>query len=207
MRNTCRSIACCLLGLALVATAACGEKDPTLRWAEDVTLPDGRIVTVKREQRFDRGYAEDRTKLVGSHSFELTHPDTGEIVRWSSQWGLETEVLFIHNKTVFLIVNPGLGMDHQAAGCPNPFHLLFRYDAQSWKQISILDSPTKKLVGNMIRDPKDERKRIEWEGLKLNVEQTKHGAKNWRHEEHIVDLTQVTKQDFQCPHHQQPLVN
>src|SRR5690606_29728783 len=109
------------------AATACG-KDPTLRWTEDVVLPDTRVVTLKREQFFDEG------GFVAAHSFEFQHPTTHELVRWDTDGFFSLVALFLVQDVPHILVRPTFGGHNEQAGCPEPSMFIYRYEDAAWSQ-------------------------------------------------------------------------
>jgi hypothetical protein len=187
----------------LVAVVAigmgCSRGDGVLRWSEDVTLVDGRVVTLHREQWFDGGTAEDGSGLRGRMIIRFAHPDTGRAIIWDSPYGFTTQALFVDSGAVFLLVRAGLGGVQEAAGCPNPLSLLFEYRTDRWEQVALNASPMKRIAGNMTRDPKAQIVSIKGANYKLDAAATMAGASGMRMGDSSIDLTNVGEQTFRCP--------
>lgn len=191
-------VACCLLFLPLWLTSCggqFGERTNPLRWTEDVTLPDGRIVTLKREQHFA---AHD---LIGKYSFEFQHPDTKQAVRWENEGNWKTVAIYVELGVVYLVVEPKFGGHEEMAGCPSPRQIVYQFKGNAWEQVPLLSSPRKVVESNLIRDPKAARESIISNRRSLDaratLEATKiHGAVQ------LVDFSRVTEQAFLCKERQ-----
>src|SRR5262249_9748811 len=79
----------------------------------------------------------------------FTNPDSGEQVRWESDRDLSTVALLIHNRTPYLLVEPGFGSSMRKLHCPNPLYLLYRYEGGHWLSTPLADIPVKRLRANV----------------------------------------------------------
>jgi hypothetical protein len=138
------SIAC-----TAVLVLACGE-DRSIKWTEDVLLPDGRTVVLTRYQEF-RGPSEIGQPPSDSYYwFEFKHPDTSEKVRWETKVEPGTVALMIHERTPLLLTRPRFGSGLRDFNCPNPPYLLYRHVAAGkWERIDLDQIPVKRLRANM----------------------------------------------------------
>lgn len=157
LRGAC-TWACLLIGS--LALAACGDSR-SLRWKEDVKLPDGRVVTLDRYQEFkgphEIGVGESPT--VSDYWFEFKNPDTGEQVLWESGRDVGTVALLIDGGVPMLLVSPSFGGVFRRK-CPDPLYLLYRYERGTWQEVPISNMPVKQLRPNMTYPPNTKRKFI-----------------------------------------------
>jgi len=115
-----------LTGL-FVWTSACSGSESSLKWKEDVLLPDGRIVTLTRFQEFKRPSELFTPKGPSYHWFEFKHLENGEVIRWEDKGDLGTVALLIQSAAPYLLVKPYYGSSIRDFDCPNPPYLLFKY--------------------------------------------------------------------------------
>jgi hypothetical protein len=173
--------------------AACGgsfsESTNPLKWTEEVTLPDGRLLSLTREQHFS---SDD---LVGRYWFEFSHPETMKTVRWENNGFWKPVALYLEGADVVLLVRAKF--DFNSIGCPKPREVAFRFRDGMWSQVPLLSTAIKQLTVNLIDDPKDARAQIIGKSRKLDaaatIEATKiHGAKQ------SIDFSGVKEQVFHC---------
>jgi hypothetical protein len=160
--------------LLAIVLAACGSSD--LTWTEDVKLPDGRVVTLKRWVEFKGAYAMGDTPNESKQRLEFKHPVTGETVKWENVEDtgmLRTIALLLDNGTPMLLTEPNLGQDFHQFKCPNPPYLLFEYVAGQWRNRPLAQIPVKNLRSNVTSRPKQEREAIEFNKRHLTVEKTR----------------------------------
>ena len=145
-RNWRMLIATALLAGAL---AGCMRGESTIKWTEDVLLPDGRTVTLKRYQEFKGPSEIGQPPSESYYWFEFKHPDTGEKVRWETKREPGTVALLVHQKSVMLLASPMFGSGMRDFGCPNPPYLLYQYASGKWEPIDLSSIPIKRLRSNM----------------------------------------------------------
>ena len=197
-----------LLPLVLASLVGCGRDDGALRWSEAVTLTDGRVVTVQREQWFDGGVAEDGSGLRGRMVIRFAHPDTGHPIAWDSPYGFASEALLIEGGRVFILVRAGRGDVQEAAGCPWPLSMLFEHHGAQWMQVPLSSSPIQRVVGNMVRDPKASLVSIRGANYNLDASATAGASLDpARGRDYVVDLASAPEQVFRCPSKRRRLVN
>lgn len=184
-----------ILVLGTLALTACGDSR-SLRWKEDVKLPDGRVVTLDRYQEFKGPYyigvGEGPTE--SNYWFEFKHPDTGEKVRWESDRDLKTLVLMMDGPAPVLLTSPWWGSSMFRYRCPNPPYLLFRHEAGGWKQVAVGLVPVKRLQVNMTFSPSAQRALIRDSDHRLGVGTTQASRSNGR--PYVINFALMTEQTF-----------
>lgn len=164
--------------IALVVAFALGGcvDNSDLRWTEDVKLPDGRVVTLKRWVEFKGGASRFGAPSTESRqSFEFKHPTTGETVQWRNDMTngrLHTIGLWLDGTTPMLLGSPAYGGDLRKYLCPNPPYLLFEYRAAAWQQIPLQRISLTRLRSNMTSHVLEKRAQIRSNGLHLDAHQT-----------------------------------
>lgn len=201
-----------LCAYLLAVLASCSGPD-TLKWEESVVLPDGRVVVLKREQRFDKG------GFVGAHSFAFQHPVTGQTVSWNSDAALyvpqlpqaairqkrPTEgffrlaALFMVQEVPHILVAPTFGAENEQAGCPYPSMFIFKYLNAEWQQVPYEQSPVRVVANNTTMDPKSERNSIKANQYKLSAGQVSTLSHPVGADSHGINLDRSPAQTFQCP--------
>lgn len=200
-----------LVVLVTMLLIACGNSD--LVWTEDVQLPDGRVVTLKRIQHFDEG------GYVAGHSFEFEHPVSKQLVRWQSDaalyapaapqaatWqkrptdGFFTLVaLFMVQDVPHILVAPTFGGHNEAAGCPYPSMFIYKYSGTAWQQVPYAASPVREVKNNTTMDPKSDRDHIKAMQFKLSVGQINVLSHPVDQHYYGINLDKMPTQTFQCP--------
>lgn len=183
----------------IVIGLGCSRGDGVLRWTEDVTLTDGRIVTLHREQCFDGGTAEDGSAMSGRMTIRLAHPDTGNPIIWDSPYALTTQALVLNRGTVYLLIAPGVGTTVEAAGCPFPLTMVFRHTDSGWVQMPLEAMPVARVAANMVLDAKASLVSIRGANYHLDAAATS-GAAGWASRDYpIAELHNGERQQFRCP--------
>lgn len=181
-----------LLSFAIILSA-CSDPNTSLKWVEDVRLPDGRIVTLTRYQEFKGPHELGQPPTESDYWFEFKHPDTGQMIRWESDRDLRTLALMMDGGVPLLLTRPAFGISMRRYKCPNPPYLLFRFE-DVWKQVPIGQIPVKRLRVNMTFGPSDSRKTIESSRYRLTADQTSNSEDNYR--PYIINFSLMTGQDF-----------
>lgn len=159
--------------LLAIVLAACGSSD--LTWTEDVKLPDGRVVTLKRWVEFKGAYAMGDTPNESKQRLEFKHPVTGEAVKWENVEDtgmLRTIALLLDNGTPLLLTQPNLAQDSRKLKCPNPPYLLFEYVAGQWRTKPLAQMPVKNIRANLTTHAKEKREEIEFNKRHLTAGKT-----------------------------------
>lgn len=131
---------------AMLPIAACTGS--SLKWTEDVLLPDGRTVTLTRYQEF-KGPSEPFTPPTESYYwFEFKNPDTGKKVRWENDRELATVALGIDDGVPSLLTRTNFG-GRFTYHCPDPPYLAFRYVDGQWVRVPLTELQRKVITPNM----------------------------------------------------------
>jgi hypothetical protein len=164
------------------AITACSRGD-SLKWTEEVLLPDGRTVTLKRYQEFKGNHEIGDTASVSNYWFEFMHPNTGEKVRWENDRTHTTAFLFMHEKVAHLLVKLNFG-GYEKFDCPDPSFLLYAYREGYWRRSPLEAIPIKKFRPNMTSHPKQNRDVIVNRSLHLSAAESGadrvYGTEVWR---------------------------
>ena len=143
------------LGLLLIMVGSMSACSSTMRWKEEVKLHDGQVIVSERYYNLD-GYAyldsSERTALNETVTFNL--PGTDKKIIWKNDFSDKVPEQNSLNHFRFDIVN---GMPYLAtypAGCiayskwgmPNPPQVLFKYEGDQWKRITLAELPPE-LIG------------------------------------------------------------
>jgi len=178
--------------------AGCVRSD--LTWTEDVRLPDGRVITLKRWVEFKGGSSHLGDPSTESRqSLEFKHPDTGEIVKWHNQMPqgpfrmdlasstpasfdtgpdsmapglLKTVAIWLDHGKPRLLGEPMYGGDLDRFYCPNPPYLLYEYTAGKWRNKPLAEIGIQRIRANLTVSPINARDEIERNKRHLSAEQT-----------------------------------
>lgn len=179
--------------------SAAGGND-SLRWTEDVRLPDGRIVTVTRFQEFKGPHELFQKSTESDYWFEFLNPNDNHLVRWNGNRTQQTVELMIWNRTPLLVVLLTFnGWDLN--NCPSPRFLLYRYEGDRWVQRPLEEIPLKTFRSNMTSEIDEDKKSTLRAKRYLPVEITSDSfrqGKPWR-----ITFEGLTKQTFgadNCAH-------
>ena len=149
-----------ILACTLLLTA-CGND---LRWTEDVRLPDGRVVTLKRWVEFKGPHTLGDTPTESRQRFEFKHPETGQDIKWENtktEGIIETVALWLDKGQPMMLVKPAYGDDSHKYKCPNPPYLMLEYVTDHWQRKPLVEVPLKIIRANLTTHPKQARQDIE----------------------------------------------
>lgn len=198
MNHACRGLALAPLLLSALLLAACSDSD--LTWTEDVKLPDGRVITLKRWVEFKGGSSHLGDPSTESRqSLEFKHPDTGEVVKWRNQMPqgpfridlsssapasfdtgpdnmapgrLKTVAVWLEDGKPRLLGEPMYGGDLARFYYPNPPYLLYEYSAGQWRNKPLAEIGIKRIRANLTASPVNSREDIERNNRHLTAAQT-----------------------------------
>ena len=148
------------LGVSMSADAGLfGLFDHTMSWKEEVLLHDGQIIVAERFYNLG-GYPEmastERAALDETVTFSL--PGTNKKITWKTDFrDAEPEPNSL-NLILFDVVKGVPYIATYPAGCiaynkwkrPNPPQVLFKYDADQWKRITVAEFPAELTKANVI---------------------------------------------------------
>lgn len=133
--------------LAFAALAACGKSGSSeLFWYEEALQDDGSIVMVKK---YEAGHSATR-KEPGANTYgyrlpklEVTDPKTGKSVLWNPRGlpPLLPYALHVYENILYLFAMPYLAGGHIQFGCQRPPYIVFRWQGDRWKRITLSDLP------------------------------------------------------------------
>lgn len=170
-----------VISLVVFLVGGCKKDDeqPTssLRWTEDVRLPDGRIITLNRYQEFKGPHEVGQPLGASNYWLEFPHPDTGKKIRWEQNTPpyLIPVALITKGPSSFLLTMPGAGMAWEEYRCPNPIFILFKQDAGGkWIKAELSELPDKKITANLTYTPEEKRNEIKQSHHHLPVSKTEN---------------------------------
>lgn len=143
------------LGLILMLGSTISACSSTMKWKEEVKLHDGQIIVSERHYNLG-GYAyldsSEGTPLNETVTFNL--PGTSKKILWKNDFRDSIPEQNSLNHFRFDIVNGVPYLATYPAGCiaynkwgrPNPPQVLFKYESEQWKRITLAELPPE-LVG------------------------------------------------------------
>jgi len=148
------------LGVSMNADAGLfGLSGHTMSWKEEVLLHDGQIIISERFYNLG-GYpaieSQERTALDETVTFSL--PGTNKKITWKTDFSdADPEpnslnlILFDVVKGVpYIATYPGGCIAYNKWKRPNPPQVLFKYEADQWKRITVAEFPTELTKANVI---------------------------------------------------------
>jgi hypothetical protein len=148
------------MGALLASVSGCAR---SLKWTEDVRLPDGRVVTLKRYQKFGGPHEIGDSSTETDYWLEFKSPATGKIVRYAGDRTLGTVALMFEHGTPRLLLTPmyeGL----YPHNCPDPPYLLYEFRDGHWQSVPLTLLRGRRIVPNMTYSVSDARTEIESHG-------------------------------------------
>ena len=152
-----------IVGLSMVACAGVPSLDgSTTTWKEEVQLHDGQKIIVKRiiirGGRHEIG--QKSNSIYESLTFNLLA--SNKTIKWEDK---KTEdignsnfrplLLDIVDNTPYLVTNPMGCLSYNKWGRPNPPYIIFKYEADSWKRITVQELPPELTIPNLVVNSAD----------------------------------------------------
>jgi hypothetical protein len=143
------------LGLILMLGSTISACSSTMQWREEVKLHDGQVIEEKRYVNLG-GYlyldSTERTSLDETATFIL--PKLKKQIVWKSDFrdsipepnSLNMIRFDVVNDTPYLVTYPAGCIAYNKWGRPNPPQILFKYEGDQWKRISVAELPLE-LIG------------------------------------------------------------
>lgn len=145
------------LGLLLmmgVSMSAC-SKD----WKEEVLLHDGNKIIVERVQNLgSRPTWESRERAILDETITFSLPGTHQKIVWSMSFrddvpepnGVNVVLLGIVNSAPYIAGYPAGCIAYNKWKRPNPPHILFKFEGDQWKRITLAEFPPQLVQANVI---------------------------------------------------------
>jgi len=154
------------IGIALLACLTGCTR--SLRWSEDVRLPDGRVITLQRYQEFGGAHELLQEPTESDYWLEFKPPDSGKTVRWSSDRTLATVALMMDGTVPRLLLTPQFDGVYTHK-CPDPPYLLYEFRNGRWASVPLAVLRGMRVVPNMTYSPSDARAEIESSGKHVSM--------------------------------------
>jgi len=120
----------------------------TASWKEEVLLHDGSKIIVKRWQKHGGDHEIGQEPGIAEQSITFALPGTKKTIQWKDEYSPEVGgcnfiliALHILNTTPYLITNPRLDRSYNKWGRPNPPYVIFKFEGNDWKRITISELP------------------------------------------------------------------
>jgi hypothetical protein len=131
----------------------------SLGWKEEVLLHDGRIIVVERFYNLGRRPTlESRERAALDETVTFTHPDTGKKIVWKTDFrdsepepnSLNLILLDIVKGVPYIATYPAGCIAYNKWKRPNPPQILFKYENEQWKRITLAEFPAELSEANVI---------------------------------------------------------
>lgn len=149
-----------MVGVSMGADAGLfGLTGTTMTWKEEVQLHDGRILVVERFYNLGgRPTFESRERAALDETVTFSHPSTGKQIVWKTDFrnevpepnGLNLILLDIVKGVPFIATYPAGCIAYNKWQRPNPPQILFKYEGDEWKRISLTEFPPELNKANVI---------------------------------------------------------
>ena len=145
-----------LLALGLGACAGSFGFDST-SWQEEVLLHDGSKIIVTRTVERGGRHEIGQEPPIKEQRLSFMLPGTNENVTWEDK--LTEDIggahflpmpLEIRQGTAYLVVYPMGCLSYNKWGRPNPFYVIFKYQARTWQRITLQELPGEFKTPNLI---------------------------------------------------------
>jgi hypothetical protein len=145
------------IGLVLMLSAsmsACSKN-----WKEEVLLHDGKKIIVERVQnQGNRPTWESRERAILDETITFLLPETNRKIVWSMSFrddvpepnGVNVVLLGIVNNIPYIAGYPAGCIAYNKWKRPNPPQILFKYEGDQWKRITLAEFPPQLTQANVI---------------------------------------------------------
>lgn len=143
------------LGLFLLLGSAISACSSTMRWTEEVKLHDGQVIDEKRYVNLGGYlYLDSRERVSIDETATFTLPGSNKIITWKIDFRDSQSEPNSLNMIRFDVVHGIPYLATYPAGCiaynkwgrPNPPQILFKYENEQWKRITVAELPSE-LIG------------------------------------------------------------
>ncbi len=153
------------LVVAASLTACAGVSkygDTNTSWREEVALHDGQTIIVKRTVKRGGRREPGQSPNPVYQSLAFTFPNGRQAVLWEDK---KTEdignsnfrplLLDIVDSTPYLVTNALGCLSYNKWGRPNPPYIIFKYEANAWKRITVQELPAQLTTPNLLVNSAD----------------------------------------------------
>lgn len=143
-----------LLFVVLLCLSGCGVPERE-QWTEQVTLHDGREVSVKRVA-WQQWLFDDASGKAWRYrySIKVLNPNSGKVVRWAGRWSERPIIVEFDQRYAYVVLLPEkCNVDMTRYGNPNPPYVVLRRAEgwlQRWQPIRLADYPASLRITNLI---------------------------------------------------------
>lgn len=159
--------------ITLLFLIACGKN--SLNWTEEVRLPSGAALQLKRSAEFEGPHAMGDTATESMQRLEFKNPFNGERVVWENfqeQGALNTIALWLNQGRPRLLTSPAYSNDLYKFDCPNPPYLLYEYQDGRWTSVPLTSIGRDIVRANMTTYVKQMQNKIKGNRFHVPVEET-----------------------------------
>lgn len=131
----------------------------TMSWKEEAQLHDGGILVVERFYNLGgRPTLESRERAALDETVTFSHPATGKRVIWKTDFrdsipdasDLNLILLDIVEGVPYIAAYPTACIAYNKWKRPNPPQILFKYEGEQWKRITLAEFPVELTRANVI---------------------------------------------------------
>lgn len=152
------------LALLLLVALGLGACAGHYSWQEEVLLHDGqRIIVERHTQRGGRHEIGQKGSYI-AQTLRFTLPATGQTIEWKDNHSEDLSnssflpmLLDIANGTPYLVAYPMGCLSYNKWGRPNPPYVVFKYEAEAWQRVALVDLPLEIKTPNLIFSSPDDK--------------------------------------------------
>jgi len=149
-----------MMGVGMNAEAGLfGFGGATMSWKEEALLLDGSILVVERFYNLGgRPTLESRERAALDETVTFTNPTTSKKITWKTDFrdsvpesgSLNLILLDIVKGVPYIATYPAGCIAYNKWKRPNPPYIIFRYEGNEWKRISLAEFPAELTKSNVI---------------------------------------------------------
>jgi hypothetical protein len=176
------------------------------RWKEEVLLHDGSKIIVERSVERGGRHEIGQSLPIKEQSLTFTLPSTNKRITWEDYYSEDVGssnfnpmLLEIVNGTAYVLGSPAGNLSYYKWGCPNPPYVVFKYQDEGWKRISLKELPAEVKLPNLVISSPDEVAKNAKHGL-ISVEMIKQENEGFSQPEYKTILREpLPKKKASCP--------
>lgn len=184
-----------------VSMSACSATS----WKEEVLLHDGSKVIVTRTAERGGRHEIGQRPPIKEQSLTFTMPGSGQKVVWEDKYSEDVGsanfnlmMLEVLNGTAYLLGSPMGCLSYNKWGRPNPPYVIFQYQGNEWKRITLQELPAEFKMPNLIISSPDDRAAKVASGGLVFTQQIKELNKGFRQPEYKTILREPLARE-RCP--------
>lgn len=157
MKATNHVVSCAVIGFFCIMLGGGSTACASESWKEEVLLHDGRTIVVARSVERGGPHEAGQQPPYKEQSLSFTMPDTNRNVTWEDHYDKNLGsanflpmALEVYKGTAYLVVSTMGCLSYNKWGRPNPSYVIFKYQGNEWRRITLEELPAEIKTPNLI---------------------------------------------------------